>query len=187
MLDPNHDPFDPHTTQLIRSKARRLCRVAGFTSSDFDDVVQELRFHLWRRLKRFDPAVAAWTTFASFVLDKRCISLARERSAEKRCCRREQCSLNDQILDDSGRLVERHQSTPEAASTRQRLNDLARDLADLRERLPSATHRLFMDALARGGTVNSIGTELGLSRRAAARHFAELQRLFEDAGLRVYL
>jgi RNA polymerase sigma factor (sigma-70 family) len=187
MLDPTHDPFDPHTTRLIRSKARRLCRVAGFTSSDYDDLVQELELHLWRRLDRFNPAVAAWSTFASFVLDKRGISLARERSADKRCRRREQCSLNDPVLDEAGRLVERHQTTPEAASTRQRLNDLARDLADLREQLPSSTHRLFMDALARGGTVNSIGTELGLSRRAAARHFAELRQLFEDAGLRVYL
>ena len=38
-----------------------------------------------------------------------------------------------------------------------------------------------------GGTVNSIATDMGLSRRAVERHVGDLRRIFEDAGLRIYL
>ncbi|MBX3385994.1 MAG: hypothetical protein KF768_05435 [Phycisphaeraceae bacterium] len=172
---------------LIARKARRLCRRRGMSLSDIEDIEQELRIHVELRLARWDSEKACQRTFIDRIIRRRLVSIIRYRFAEKRTPEREDCSLNDPVLDESGRMVDRHQTTPEAASTRQRLQDLARDLADLRERLPSETHRRFMDALGRGGSVNSIGAELGLSRRAAARHFADLQRLFEDAGLRVYL
>jgi len=181
MANHQHEPFDPATSDLIRSKARRLCGRSGFTQSDREDIEQELRLHLWRKAAMYDPAITSWEKFASFILDKRGVSLLRERAAEKRSRRREECSLNDPVLDCDGRIVDRHATTPEAASTWQRLHDLERDVADLRERLPTDEHRQFMDALGRGGTTNSTGTELGLSRRAAERYVAELRRIIEDA------
>lgn len=183
-IDPNR--LESAEPLLIR-KARRLSRRRGLSRSDFEDIGQDLRAHLVRQAAKFDPAITTWEQFVSYISDKRGISLLRYLFADKRTPLREECSLNEPVLDRDGRVVERHQTTPEAASTRQRLKDLERDVADLRERLPSELHRLIMDALARGGTINSIGTELGISRRTAERYVAELRQIFEDASLREYL
>lgn len=180
-------PLNDYAARLIRFKARQLCRRPGFSRSDQEVIERDLRTDLDLRMPRFNPARAQLNTFIDRVIRRRIISLVRYRFADKRDPRREECSLNDPVLDADGRVVDRHETTPEATSTWQRLHDLERDVADLRERLPSDGHRQFMDALARGATINSIAGELGISRRAAAKYFAELRRFFEDAGLREYL
>lgn len=181
---PQH-PFDPSTSDLITAKARRLCRRRGFSVSDRPDVEQELRLHLIAQAAKFDPSVGPWETFASFILDKRCISLLRYQTATKRSPGRRECSLNDPVLDGDGRTVDRHQMTAEAASVPQRLRELERDVADVLDRLPEI-HRVI--ALGLGtGTINSVARDLDIPRSAVYRHMAELREAFEDAGLRDYL
>jgi len=178
---------DRYAARLIRFKARILSRRRAFTRDDREDIEQDLWLDLLERLPQYDPTKASLNTFIARVVERRVVSLIRHRSAEKRSLDREECSLNDPVRDSDGRLVERHQTTPEASSTWQRLHDLERDVADLREWLPSEIHRLIVDALGRGGTENSIAQELGISRRAVKGHMAELRRIFEDADLRDYL
>lgn len=176
-----------YAARLIRFKARQLCRRPGFTPSDREDIEQALRADLLERLPRFDASKAGLNTFIARVIERKTISIVRHRFAEKRSPEREECSLNDEVRDGDGRLVDRHQTTPEAASVWQRLHDLTRDVSDLRERLESDLHRRVMDALGRGGTINSVANELGIPRRAVERCMAELREVFEDAGLREYL
>lgn len=180
-------PNEAYAARLIRFKARQLCRRPGFTPSDREDIEQELRADLLGRLPRFDASKAGLNTFIARVIERKTISIVRHRLAEKRTPDREECSLNDEVRDGDGRLVDRHQATPEAASTWQRLHDLTRDVSDLRERLDSELHRRVMDALGRGGTINSVANDLGISRRAVQRCIAELREAFKDAGLREYL
>lgn len=183
-IDPNRlESAEP----LIRSKARRLSRRRGFCRTDAEDIEQELRLHLWRQAAKFNPAITSWESFVSFILDKRCVSLLRHRTADKRSPDREACSLNEPVLDKGGRVVARHETIPEAASTPQRLRDLERDVSDLRARLSCEDARHFMDGLVRGGTTNSMGVELDLARRTAERYYAEISKLFEDASLKEYL
>lgn len=183
---PKHEATD-YASRLIKFKARQLCRRPGFSRSDQEGIEQDLRTHLDQRMASYNPARAQRNTFIDRVIERWIISLLRYRFAEKRDPRREECSLNDPVLDADGRVVARHETTPEAGRTWQRLHDLEQDVADLRERLPSDGHRQFMDALARGTTINAIAGELGISRRAAAKYFAELRQFFDDAGLRDYL
>lgn len=172
---------------LIRSKALRLSRRRGFSRTDAEDIAQELRLHLWRQAAKFNPTITSWESFVSFILDKRCISLLRHRSAEKRSPGRETCSLNESVHDNDGRVLERHETVPEVASIPQRLRDLEQDVSDLRARLSCEDARRFMDGLVRGGTTNSMGVELELARRTAERYYAEVSKLFEDASLKDYL
>lgn len=173
--------------KLITFKARQLSRRSGFSRTDRDDLEQELWLDLVGRLPRYDPNKAALNTFIARIVERKVVSILRYRLAEMRSPTREEASLNDSVLDCDGRVVERHQTTAEAASTWQRLHDLERDVADVRERLASKEARAVVDALGRGGTINSIAGELGLSRRAVERHVAEARQAFEDAGLRRYL
>jgi RNA polymerase sigma factor (sigma-70 family) len=188
-----HMPIDPATvtdpaiSRLIRRKARQLCRRRGFTPGDRQDIEQELVLRVLQRLSKYDPARTRPESFVACIVEREAVSILRGRRAEKRSPDREECSLNDAVRDGDGRTVDRHQTTPEATTTWQRLHDLGRDVADLRERLPSDVHRLILDALARGETLNAIIADLGIPRRTAERRFAQLVRILENAGLREYL
>lgn len=181
---PSH-PFGTETSQLIRTKAWRLCRHRGFTASDRDDIEQELALHLWRQSPRYDPAIGAWLTWASFVLDKRCVSIVRHRTAARRSPAREECSLDELVRDGDGRLVARHEIIVEAPSVPLRLRALRQDAESALDLLGDVERHL---AIGLGtGTVNAVTNELGLSRRAAARSLDAIREVFEDAGLRDHL
>lgn len=169
---------------LIRAKAKRICRRRGFTSSDQSDIEKDLWTHLVAKEPKFDPS-RSWETFVSYILDKKCSSIRRERFAARRSPLREECSLDDVALDCDGRAVPRHQIIAETSSVPQRLRDLERDVAEVLAPL-SDLHR----AIAQGfvtGTINSIANELGIPRSAVERHIEEIREVFEDAGLREYL
>jgi len=171
--------------RIIQIKARRLCRRSGFNSTDRDDIEQQLWIHVLVRAAKFDPARRPWEVFLSFILDRRCASIRRERLAEKRSPCREECSLDDLVLDGDGRCVRRDQTTPECSSTPQRLRELANDVAEVLAHL-SETHRVIALGLV-SGTINSIATEQGISRSAVGRHVEEIRDAFKDGGLREYL
>jgi hypothetical protein len=128
-------PFDPETSALIRNKARKLSRKSGFRTSDQDDIEQELCLHLWLQMSKYNRSLGPWLTWASFILDKRGISLQRHKLALQRTHKREECSLNEPVRDADGRLVDRHQTTAEAAVDLCRLLDLRNDIRELQSEL----------------------------------------------------
>lgn len=187
MDDRSHAGLNGYASGLIKFKARQLSRRCGFTRTDRGDLEQELWTDLLDRLPRYDPAKASLNTFIARVVDRKVASILRYHLAAMRSPARNEASLNEPVMECDGRVVERHQTTPEAAGPYQRIQDLRRDLAEVRTNLPTDVLREIMDAVGLGGTVNSIAVELGMSRRAVERHVGDLRRIFEDAGLRIYL
>lgn len=182
-LDPNRLQA---ATPIVLAKARKLSRKRGFNRSDEEDIRQDLWTHLIRQSPKFQPTITTWEKFVSYILDKYCISLLRHRRAEKRSPDREACSLNDPVLDGDGRVVDRHQTTPEASNVPQRLRELQRDVADVLARLSDLDRVIALGLVT--GTINSVASELGIPRSAVERHIAELLRdVCEHAGLRDYL
>lgn len=169
---------------LIRPKAKRMCSRRGFTQSDRPDIEQELWQHLVAQSPKFNVS-RSWEKFVSYILDKRCISIHRDRFAEMRSPDREECSLDDAALDCDGRAVPRHELVAESSSVPQRLRELERDVAEVLAQL-SDVHRAIALGLVTG-TVNSLANELGIPRSAVERHIDEIREVFEDAGLREYL
>jgi len=179
------DPFIPSTRDLIRAKARRLCRRRGFGPSDLPCVTQELWLHIAAQFDTFDPAIRPWECWASVILDRRCISLWRQRNADKRTPARDECSLDESVSDADGRPVPRHETTLEAADDPTRLRDLERDVAHVIASLPDDLRAVAL-ALA-FGTQHSVGGELDISRRSMTKAVDQLREFFLDAGLDQYL
>lgn len=181
-IDPEHNEY---ALRLIKFKVRRICRGRGISKSEEEVIEHDLRTHLKLRMARYDPSRGQVTTFIDRVVKRWLISYLRHRFADKRDPRREECGLNEPVLDADGREVDRHETTPEAASTRQRLQDLERDMAQVLARLPDELRAVAL-ALA-FGTQNSVGTELDVSRRAMPKAVDQLREIFRDAGLDQYL
>lgn len=172
---------------LVRFKARQLSRRRGFCTSDREDLEQELWAAVVGRVKRFDPTKASLNTFLALIVDSAVASIVRHHMAEKRSPDRNEMSLNDPVLDADGGIVDRHQTTSEAAASRQGTHERTQDVADACGKLNDPETREVAELLKLGNTVNSIAGRLGMSRRAVARHVAQIRAAFEDAALRGYL
>lgn len=179
------DPYIPDSRSLILAKARRLCRRRGFTQSDLPCVEQELWLHLTAQVDSFDPSYRAWECWASVILDRRCISMWRQRNADMRAPEHEEYSLDDQVFDTDGRVVFRYETTLEAANDPTRLRDLERDMAQVLAGLPDDLRAIALGLAT--GSQNSVGSALGTSRRAMAKAVEQLREIFRDAGLDQYL
>lgn len=185
MDDRNQIHLNDYAASLIGFKARMLSRRQAFGRDDRKDIEQDLWLDLLERLPKYDPAKATLNTFIALVVERRVATLIRDRSTEKRSPDREECSLDDPVLDADGRVVPRHETTSEAASDPARLRDLERDMAQV---VAGLSDDLRAAALALAfGTQNSVGPELGISRRAMANAVDELREILRDAGLDQYL
>ena len=181
-IDPEHYEY---ALRLIKFKVRRICRQRGFSKSDEEVIEHDLRTHLELRMARYDPSRGQVTTFIDRVVERWLISYLRHRFADKRDPRREECSLDDEVLDADGREVARHETTPEAANDPNLLRDRERDVAHVIAHVPDDLRAVALGLAF--GTPNSVCAELGISRRAMAKAVDQLREIFRDAGLDQYL
>jgi RNA polymerase sigma-70 factor (ECF subfamily) len=160
--------LDTYAQQLIRYKARRLVRKPGFTTSDQEDVEQDLALHLLRKAKHFEPSRAALNTFVSRVLDSGVIAIIRKRkrlkrapashrSLDERVSAKDPAPASASITDADN--VRRLQSTASSDVSRFITHEaLAHALSCADPQLQELYSNLER------GTVASVARELGLSR-----------------------
>jgi len=174
---------------FIRCKARQLAGKVGFTTSDVDDIEQDIRLDVLRRLPRHDPAESSRRVFV-VLLVRHCVAdlLKRERRKGRNGGRRPQ-SLSAVVRDREGREVELHQIV--AAGTRR--GDAAdADLCDLAADVRRVVATLSAQAQEWCRIVGEEGLEaaarrLGLSGRPGRRLRARVRAAFTAAGLTAYL
>ena len=193
-VDNSDDGIDPYAAGLIRFKARRLVGKAGFTASDREDIEQELRLDLLRRLPKYNPKRAQRNTFIARVVEHRLASLIEAQKAGIRDYRRCRCSLNECFEDADGRSVERVDTfdqedyllrTGAQSRPSEELNRLAIDVAAVLETLPPELRELCRRLKAE--TVTEISRDTGVPRGTIYESIKKLRGIFEDAGLRNYL
>ncbi len=92
--------FDDSTINLIHSKARELVSYAGFSSTDLEDIEQELALHVLDRLRLFNQEKSQLNTYLFNVLNQRLIMMLRANYSLKRDIRKT-VSLDDAISPDS--------------------------------------------------------------------------------------
>jgi RNA polymerase sigma-70 factor (ECF subfamily) len=80
----NQDRLFPCAQSLIRRKARSLIGAGGFTSSDLDDIKQDLMIDVLCRADRFDPARGSEIQFVSTVVRHRIARIVERKKAKKR-------------------------------------------------------------------------------------------------------
>ena len=65
--------------RAIRYKARQLAGRHGFSRSEREDIEQELRLDLLRRLSKFNPAIAPWNVFVRTLVERQTATLVAQR------------------------------------------------------------------------------------------------------------
>ncbi len=154
--------------------ARQLIGRAGLTSSDLDDVRQDLAVHALVQWPKFDSSRSSARTFLDRILRQRQRAILRKRRSKRR--RATNVLLTSEISHDKRRSRSRdHVATADCR------HDIARTLAPM-----PLEERHLASGLAR----HSITQLARLQRRHRQRLHESLRRIrrrFEDAGLREYL
>jgi RNA polymerase sigma factor (sigma-70 family) len=188
------DCFDKFTAQLIRRKAHELVKHARLTAMDADDVQQQIALELIQRQSCFDPNRGSWEAFVTVVCKSCCADILEHANAKMRSPKREACSLDRHVADNSGnqtcaadQLAEdqayRHAgpsqlSHEEAWGLRE---DVAEELKQM-----SPTERQCCEILM-SGRKSDAAREMGISRYAVYKLQDRILARLDDANLRDYL
>jgi RNA polymerase sigma-70 factor, ECF subfamily len=183
-----------HAENLIRHKARQLVGTYGFTEADRDDLEQELRVDLLRRIGKYNPAKAKLSTFTARIVEHCIATIIEARKAAKRDYRECDCSLNDPVTfedGDEGELGDtvacetylRRLSPASGAHINRR--DMAIDLAAVLRRLNREQQLLC--SLLREHTVLEISEICQIPRGTLYDRIKEIRIVFEDAALGDYV
>ena len=93
--------INDYAQTLIHHQARQLVGQAGYTEDDVEELEQEMRLDLLKRLPKFNPQRATYNTFVARLVERRVCNLIRHRTQKIRDYRREECSLNE-VVEPSG-------------------------------------------------------------------------------------
>lgn len=188
------NPITKFAAQLIRRKARELAARSGFSPSDRDDIEQELRLILLRRLDKFDPSVAHYNAFVTTVIERYSATILEHRCAESRSHRRYGGSLNQLVDDGDGNKIEMGATLPEDQQcvrtgarfrSGEELHDLATDVAQLIADLPPEVADIC-ERLKRD-TISVVARDLGMPRSTLRDLLKGVRSRFECCGMREYL
>lgn len=185
--------LDDHAATVISFKARQLVGRAGWTRSDREDIEQDLRLDLLRRLPRFNPARGTRRSFVRHVVEKRVCTLLEGREAAMRDYRRHG-SLDEEI-DDGNDGAESRGDTLDAAECLERLGrpvpdeETARDLRlDLDAALGSLPpHLRDFSYHLKTATPSELARATGVPRTTLLKRMARIRAHLERAGLAAYL
>ena len=165
-----------YAERLIRSKAKGLIGKAGFVESDVEDIEQELRLDVWRRLSRFDPKRSKRETFITRLVEHKLASILEHRRAAVRDPYREACSLNKPVGDAEN--VEIGDSIEDNRRTSTDTSDLVHDLACVLDHLPPKLRALAEELKTK--TPSEIARERGVPRGTLYEAIRELRTRLAD-------
>jgi RNA polymerase sigma-70 factor, ECF subfamily len=180
--------------QLIRRKARELASFPGFCPTDRDEIEQELRLVLLRRLDRFNPSLAHYNAFVTTVIERYSATILQHRRAESRTYRRCGSSLNQLVDDGDGNQIELGAVLPECQPglrtrthfrSSEELQDLASDVAQLLAELPAELADIC-ERLKRE-SISTVARDLGIPRSTLRDLLKGVRARFDSCGMRGYL
>jgi RNA polymerase sigma-70 factor (ECF subfamily) len=187
-------PFGQFAADLIRRKARELCRLSAFQNCDRTDIEQELRLVLVKRLPKFDASIAHFNAFVTTVVERFCASLIEHQTAKSRSPKRNGGSLNQTCTGAEGKvsqaanqIEESHTSNRTGVRMRSKaqLFDLETDVAsvigDLPDEMQDLCERLKHDS------VTKVAEDLGLARSTLRYRIEQMRARFDQADMRDYL
>ena len=164
-------------------KSRSLIGHYGFTSSDLEDIRQELAIDLFLRLASYDPKLASKETFIRRVVDHKIATIVEARSCQIRDWRRCTTSLDQTIETEDGDTVSLGDLVA-VADDGIRGFDLRLDIAKAMVKLTPEQQRLC-EVLSLYDKKRS-AKELGISRDTLYRTRSQVLRVFEAEGLSIY-
>jgi RNA polymerase sigma-70 factor, ECF subfamily len=193
-FDNYFEGIDEYAAQLIGYKARMLIGHYGFTESDREDLEQELKLDLLKRLSKYDPDRAQLHTFISRLIDHEIASIIEAREAGMRDYRLCTCSLNDTVEDKEGSMIERQETidqedclflTGRISRSQDELHDLSLDIERVMKRLPPELSELCQRLKIQ--TKIEISRDTGTPRGKINDNIRKLRIILRDSGFRDYL
>lgn len=186
-----------YAEELIRFKARQLAGKRPFRRDDRDDIAQELRLEVLRRLPRFDPVWASRDTFIARVIDHAAALLLEKALAAKRGNGLAQASLQDPVDDGEGGEAQLWQTLAGDGSSRRvgfggPENPDRLDRRDLRIDLEAALRKLTDEQKRLAELILRLGFDeasrvLGVPRTTLYGHLREIRAILVRAGFGDYL
>ncbi|MBY0262109.1 MAG: hypothetical protein K2Q20_07175 [Phycisphaerales bacterium] len=154
-------------------KARQLCRHAGLSHFDTQDIEHELWVRVLPSRGRFDPARATPRRYVNVLIDSKAVSLCREARASKR---------GGGAARPPDRLLARGACEPEDASGAEARagHELRLDVAGVLASL-DPDDRTLCGAVMAHGCVGAAG-RLGIPLSTLRRRMAGLRGLFASLG-----
>jgi RNA polymerase sigma-70 factor, ECF subfamily len=193
-INNRYDGIDKYASRLIRIKARTLVGKYGFTESDSEDLEQELKLDLVRRLPKYKPDRAQLNTFIAHVVEHKIANIIESQKAGQRDYRLCYCSLNENVADEEGNSMERLEifdpekyliRTGRLSRSNAELNDLTQDIDRVIKQLSPELRELCQRL--KNNSVTEISRETGIPRGTIYDYEKKLRTIFEDAGLCDYL
>ena len=178
----------------IRRKARRLVGTVGFTTSDVQDLEQELRLDLMKRLHKFDPDRGSYNTFVARIIDHKIQNIIRHRKQEIRDFRRESYSINGSIEPSDGNstkfsdLISQDDAEIRRGTRRRSRRDQAQlhlDVSLVVNKIPADLQQVAQ--LLSEKTVTETAKALGIPRTTLYGNIERLRQIFKNNGLNEYL
>ena len=180
------ESIDPAILRLIQRMAWGFCANSPSLTLDPQDVAQRLAAKFWSVRSKYDPSRPGSWLWLKQVFRRECRTLRRELRAKKRAPQVRPQSLNRNVTDADGRVVDAHQIYPHPTSRDEvRRRDLSLDMRELSRRDP--TVRRMLEEAHRTGRKPTLVQLRQMSRRLGDREIDRLRRLFEDGDLRDYL
>ena len=190
-MDTNRKAYEinDYAEALIHHKAQQLVGNAGYTEDDVEELEQEMRLDLLKRLPKFNPKRATYNTFVTRLIERKICNLIRHRTQKVRDYRCEECSLNDTVeTGGSNNRKVKHMETitqdeHDFRSGRYRRPaaerlDLQLDISMALSKLPSELQELA--ELLQTRSITEAAQELGIPRSTLySSGLAKLRRAFK--------
>jgi RNA polymerase sigma factor (sigma-70 family) len=162
---------DDRIASIVRFHTRQLARRLDLNLSDTEDVRQDLFLELTRAFRRYDPSLSSPATFASRVLDKATLNIARNtRSRRGFVLRNLDISQLDQLFCEISGLRQ---------NNAEHHLDLNADVRHVMYLLPDGLVQLACELMVR--SPSQIARRLGIHRGTVCRRIHHLRPYF--AGL----
>lgn len=186
--------LDRYSIELITFKSKRLCRQAGLTESDIDDIVMDLVIYLRSRLDQYDPDRASHKTFVNCVLENRVREIVYERTRATYDHRRNDYSLDESYTNDLGEVISKGDlieedeyqiKTGNITRPQAELAELRIDVQRALESLPDEWHRICL--LMSEHSMVEVSRITGIKRHRLYAIRNRIQEIFRVFGLDAYL
>ena len=188
-IDPAHQLTRGYTARMIRFRAVQIVDLVGLPKADCDDVEQELRLHVLRRLEKYDPAIARWNTFVRVVTERHAATLIGRLRRLNRLP--DPASVPNPMsisLDAVSESLNTEETRPDilaciaADGAHEHQSDLAMDVQQILSLLPKPCRR--MCALLKLHSVAETARLLGIPRTTLHERVSRLRGVFAAAGIK---
>ncbi|MEM7622998.1 MAG: sigma factor [Planctomycetota bacterium] len=180
----------PFTIDLIRIKARQLCRRSDVSRSDQDDMQQEMRLYLWKKAHLFDPGRGNIEAFVTTAINSWVAMHLRGLDRIKRRGDATAISLERTLIENEGDVTSLGSVITDA--DRGRRNNAGSpdpvESHDLRDAIDHALAQLtgqersLLEYVAEHG-ISAAARTRKVSRRQIYNALEGMRSRFEDAGL----